>query len=361
MNEASFLMDVLEIYSPTGKENKLASFLKKKLNDFGFYVEVDEAGNVIARGGKGSTHVFLCGHLDTVPGYISVREKGGKIYGRGASDAKGPLCALLFGSLPFIESDKLKITLGFVTREEGDSLGINTIINKKEDYDYAIFGEPSGASRIAIGYRGRVGFWLKVKTEGGHAGSPWAHVSSLDVAFNAIELIRSLERKYKRDERYNSLSVTPTIFRSGNYHNVIPSKASVYFDVRIPPYLSCKEIMMSINEIAGKINSEKVKTKIIFDEPTEPYEININSVLVRAFQRAVILSLNQKPVFVRKTGTGDMNTFATNTNTESVTYGPGRSELSHTDKEYIDVDDYLNSIKVISEALKQISALSKVQ
>ena len=51
--------------------------------------------NIVATKGSGSPKILLCGHMDTVPGKIKVRKEGDYLYGRGASDAKAPLMAML--------------------------------------------------------------------------------------------------------------------------------------------------------------------------------------------------------------------------------------------------------------------------
>jgi [amino group carrier protein]-lysine/ornithine hydrolase len=100
------------------------------------------------------------------------------------------------------------------------------------------------------------------------------------------------------------------------------------------------------------------RVSVEFDEATEAYEADPNSTLVRSFQRAIILKLKDRPVFVRKTSSGDMNTFASATRAQCVTYGPADSKLSHTDGEAVSVEDCLNSIEVLTEALKQLERLS---
>ena len=60
----------------------------------------------------------------------------------------------------------------------------------------------------------------------------------------------------------------------------------------------------------------------------------------------------------RKTGTGDMNTFAHKKSAACVTYGPGLSRTSHTDGEMVHIRDYLGSIEVLKEAIHQLVALS---
>jgi acetylornithine/succinyldiaminopimelate/putrescine aminotransferase len=79
--------------------------------------------------------------------------------------------------------------------------------------------------------------------------------------------------------------------------------------------------------------------------------------LNRSLQRAILLKLKMKPILVRKTGTGDMSTFAHKKSAACVTYGPGLSRTSHTDGEMGQIKDYLGSIEVLKEAIRQLDAL----
>jgi acetylornithine deacetylase/succinyl-diaminopimelate desuccinylase-like protein len=92
-------------------------------------------------------------------------------------------------------------------------------------------------------------------------------------------------------------------------------------------------------------------------EPTEAYEVDGDSLLLRSLQRAIILLLKTRPGLIRKTSTGDMNTFARKKHTDCVTYGPGVSATSHTDSETVQVADYVNSIEVLKESFKQLVTL----
>ena len=96
---SDLLVDVLRVYSPTASEGRLASLIKSRMeSDFGYEnVQTDEAGNVAAEVGRGegSRTVLLCGHMDTVPGNLPVRVKDGRVFGRGAVDAKSALCAMI--------------------------------------------------------------------------------------------------------------------------------------------------------------------------------------------------------------------------------------------------------------------------
>ena len=84
------LYDLVRIYSPTGKEGKVADALMEKLADFSAdSVYKDSVGNVMAIFPGQGPRVLVCGHMDTVPGRLPVSRKDDIITGRGAVDAKG--------------------------------------------------------------------------------------------------------------------------------------------------------------------------------------------------------------------------------------------------------------------------------
>jgi LysW-gamma-L-lysine carboxypeptidase len=60
-------------------------------------------GNYFASVGSGGRTVMLVSHVDTVPGELRVKVYGGKVYGRGAVDAKGPLSAMLVEAAWWLE------------------------------------------------------------------------------------------------------------------------------------------------------------------------------------------------------------------------------------------------------------------
>ena len=351
------LLDSLKIYSPTTKESEVANFLAQVMEKTGYSkVRIDRAGNAIGEIGRGGLSLLLCGHMDTVPGNLPVRRTRDSIYGRGAADAKSPLCALLLAGSLAADSG-IRITFAGVTEEEGEGAGIEEIIRSARHFDYAVFGEPSGAKRITVGYRGRVSLHVTVKTEGGHAGSPWAHKSAFDEFSSILSRLRDYERtKRVPEDHFRSLSISPTLVHAGSYHNVVPSLCEATLDLRLPPSIKASTAIREIRSVAEK-SAEGVEVELRPGEPTEAYEAGANSTIVRAFQRAILLRLKAKPTMVRKTGTGDVNTFAHRRGTDCVTYGPGVSATSHTDSEVVQIKDYRDSIEVLKEAFSQLAAL----
>src|SRR5690554_2174869 len=147
------LTNLLGIYSPSGKEGEIADFIAKEMKKLGFQVGIDAVGNVIGTVGEGKPVIFLCGHMDTVVGIIPLRFEEGKIYARGAVDAKGPLAAMVMGAAQAAKDPDFKgrILVASVIEEEATSRGIRELIKEGIEADYAIFGEPSGVENITIG------------------------------------------------------------------------------------------------------------------------------------------------------------------------------------------------------------------
>ena len=177
MSEAAvrFLTNLLGIYSPSGKEEEIANFLAEKMEKMGYEVGIDAIGNVIGVMGEGEPVIFLCGHMDTVAGHMPLRIEEGKIFARGAVDAKGPLAAMVVAASAAAKEPgfKGKILVASVVEEEATSRGVRHLITQGIKADYAIFGEPSGVENVTIGYKGQIQLKIVIKTQTGHASTPW--------------------------------------------------------------------------------------------------------------------------------------------------------------------------------------------
>jgi LysW-gamma-L-lysine carboxypeptidase len=93
-NPVALLEQALRIPSVSGQEGEIAHFLVEQMRALGFDAYVDGAGNAVGAIGLGP-QIVLLGHIDTVPGVVPVRAEHGKLYGRGAVDAKGPFVAFI--------------------------------------------------------------------------------------------------------------------------------------------------------------------------------------------------------------------------------------------------------------------------
>ena len=97
---------------------------------------------------------MLLGHMDTVPGGVPVRCEAGRLYGRGAVDAKGPLAAMISAVAELGDFPGRIVVVGAVEEETPGSLGAMTIRATHPQPDVVVIGEPSGWSTVVLGYKG---------------------------------------------------------------------------------------------------------------------------------------------------------------------------------------------------------------
>jgi len=354
------LEKALKFYTPSLREKNLADFLADKCDDLGFRdIHTDDVGNIIATKGSGSPKILLCGHMDTVPGRIRVRKEGDYLFGRGSSDAKGPLIAMLFAAASAQEKTGTVIFVGAVD-EEGNATGIKSLTKDKPDVDYAIFGEPSGTNQITIGYKGRIAINLKINVEdSAHASAPWLaknaiHESSLFV--NEIKNV--LESGQENKKKGMMLTATLTEIKGGLSHNVTPRECDSTLDIRIPVGISCKSVEEKISKAVQEISKkQQVEAFYSIIDETEPFEAEHSSPLVRALTLGILDIEKNRPTLIRKTGTGDMNVIGNKLSIPVVTYGPGDPHAAHTIDEKISIDEYLRGIEVLKRTIQHLKRL----
>jgi LysW-gamma-L-lysine carboxypeptidase len=324
-----------------------------------FKVKVDDVGNVIGEVGTGKPEILLCGHMDTVPGYIPVRAADGKLYGRGAVDAKSSLAAMVLAANSVAEKvSSGKILVAGVVEEEKSGKGVKHLIKKGLSADYAIFGEPSGIENIVIGYKGSLRLKLICETQTGHSAAPWLFENAIEKAFEIWRIIRET-RFPNEDLNSHFYSVTSCLLQLKGGESAasnVPSKCEALIDMRIPPQLTCTQVYQEINSKVAQYQTvnPKVAVNMKIVDSAEAFETDKNNSLVKTLSSAIRKVRGKTPVLIRKTGTSDMNLLGNILKIPVVAYGPGDSSLDHTPNECISVEEYLGSIQVLQEALVKL-------
>lgn len=365
MNEyaVQLLTSLLKIYSPSGKEEEIRVFLADEMRRLGFSVQIDDVGNVIGEVGHGKPCVLLCGHMDTVPGYIPVRVVDDKLYGRGAVDAKACLAAMVVAGYMHARADPAgKIFVVGVVDEEGSSRGIKHLVERGIPADYAVFGEPSGVDGIIIGYKGCLHLKVTCETRTGHSAAPWLFENAIEKSFEIWREIRKLRLPQERPESpFYSVTSCLTKIEGGETASVVPSRCRIHLDIRVPPQLTCQQVLDGIGKLVKRYQAAnpEVMVKVEVESLTEPFESDKNSPIIRAFSWAIRKVRSKQPILLRKTGTGDMNVLGGAMKIPVVTYGPGDSRLDHMPNEHVEIQEYLDAIHVYREAVVRLGELYK--
>lgn len=334
-----FLYDLVKTPSLSTHEYLVAGVLRKQMKKLGLEAHIDSAGNVVSvPEEKTECDLLIFSHMDVVYPILEHKKTDKEIHGRGAVDAKGPLCALLHGYAEVKDKLAYKVVFAAVTEEEAtSSKGIRHLLTYVKPR-MALLGEPSNLNGITIAYKGRVVAKVTVKGKHSHAANPKDNpIDSL------LEYYQKCKSKFEFKTPYNSVTITPTYIKFGNKEalNVIPEAGTLILDIRFPP-------SVSLDEIKKVVSSDK-NVNVEFEEALPAAETDVNNPIARALIKS-IRDAKLKPRFVKKTGSCDMNVIAP-MGIPTVAYGPGDPNLDHMDDEHLKIDKYLKSIEIIKQAL----------
>lgn len=328
---ADVLLRLLRVYSPNGEERVLEDALIGIARGLGLEARSDSVGNVIA--GDEDARVALVGHYDTVPGELEV-EAGSEIRGRGAVDAKGPLASMLVAA----SLSKHPVMVAALVDEEGESRGALSLLERGIP-SYVIVGEPSNTRGVVVSYRGSARILIVCSGGGGHSSYPGG--SAVDKLLDALSYVRG----------YSSPGASLSIVRvcGGSSFSVLPRSAEAEVDLRFSNEGGAQVVL---RELRGLVGGD---CRIELKRVTEPVSVRPSDPVPRALVRA-ILSSGGRPELLRKYGTSDMNLLVGKVRSIAA-YGPGRSELAHTDEEAISVEELEFAVRVYLGAIEYLYSI----
>ena len=338
------LRELVAIPSPSCREAEAADFLTSWMATNAYDESfVDGAGNAVGVMGSGARQIVLLGHIDTFAGFPPVRLEGRLLYGRGAVDAKGPLCAFaVAASRAKLPDDFQVIVIGAVEEEAATSRGAHYALSQYQP-DFCVIGEPSQWDRITLGYKGRL--LLDWRWEGGLSHSAGEAPSPAE---RALRYWRGIEAYcHEFNEGITSLfaRLDASIRDINTWQEGVNGIAEMTIGFRLPPNVAAAQIASEFPAGGGAtVAARGAECAFRGDK---------NSALSRQFRRA-IRATGGTPRFVYKTGTSDMNIVGPRWDCPIVAYGPGDSALDHTPDEHIDLDDYLRAIEVLTSVLETI-------
>ena len=206
--------ELMSLSSVTPEDKGCQARLAELLAPLGFVCETIQSGDVTnlwARKGTAQPLVVFAGHTDVVPtGPLEKWQshpfqptlRDGRLYGRGASDMKTSIAAMVVACEEFTAAHpEHRGSIGFLitSDEEGPAIDgtvvvCNALKARGEQLDYCIVGEPTSAKTlgdmIKNGRRGTMSGKLTVKGIQGHIAYP-------QLARNPI-LSDMIERIYDR-------------------------------------------------------------------------------------------------------------------------------------------------------------------
>jgi len=238
----AFTLDLVRTPSPSGAEGDVATLVRAEMERLGYAVAVDELGNVVGTldAGRGPCVLFDA-HMDTVgvtdPTAWSADPAGevrdGRLYGRGSTDMKGPLAALIHGAAGAPLRAGRVVVSASIAEEMIE--GVATVaVARRVRPDVAVICEPS-SQRVVIGQRGRAELVVEIDGRPSHSSRPDLGVNAVDAMADVLRAARDLELPSHPQLGQAILVATDVISRPYPALSVLPDRCTVTFDRRTLP------------------------------------------------------------------------------------------------------------------------------
>ncbi|MCB8984087.1 MAG: [LysW]-lysine hydrolase [Ardenticatenaceae bacterium] len=349
-NPVEFLSELVAIESLSGEETAVAQFLAAHMAQLGLAAHIDGAGNAVGvreeggENGRITREIILLGHMDTVPGRVPVRVADGKVYGRGAVDAKGPLATfVLAAARAKLPPGTRLVVIGATEEEAATSKGARFAATRYRP-DMCIIGEPSGWDGVTLGYKGRVLIDYAYSQPMSHTAGQASGAAETGIAW--LNQFTSYIAAYNQTRPRLFDQLLPSIRDIHTGSDGLTNTINIKLGVRLPPEFDVAGLGTAVREMAGRASLRFYGHEAAFQSTRQ-------TPLARAFNRA-IRQAGAKPTFKLKTGTSDMNVVGPIWQCPIVAYGPGDSSLDHTPEEHVVVDEYLQAIDVLQHVLEVI-------
>jgi [amino group carrier protein]-lysine/ornithine hydrolase len=348
LDPVALLDELLRVPSVTGSTAAAAAHLVGRTRDAGFDSRVDSSGNVVMRWGDGAatSAVLLLGHLDTVSGEIPVRREGGRLCGRGAVDAKGPLAAAL-AAVAALPVEGAPVTVVAACDEEGPSLGAQHLRRRAAPSALVVL-EPSGWDTITTGYRGCVRLTARIERPSAHHASAEPAAADRLVAALAILQQRLGSRggalSHDGVRAVDSIQLRINALRTGEHADTEVAHAAV--ELRLPSGIPVDSTLRTVTEALGD-------ARIEVESACEAVSVARSNAVVRRLARA-ITGAGGRPRYTTKTGTCDLNVVLPAWECDAAVYGPGDCSLDHTPHEAIDIEELRRGSVVLRSALQSL-------
>jgi acetylornithine deacetylase len=281
------LRRLIDIYSPSGKEEEILAFLHGYLKRQGLPVirqPVDECRyNLVVVPPGREVQVALIGHLDTVAAYdfdhYGCEEQGDLVQGLGAADMKGGCAAIVEAYLSMWQEKASwpPMALALLVGEEEDGDGAERFA-REFHFPWAIIGEPTEL-RPCLSHYG----YLEIQLT---ARGPRLHASLANRRQNPVQSMLSLLlriTRYLEKERpeavYNIRDLLST--RAGF---VVPDWCEAWIDIHLPPRVPIGDITQDLEGILSHARKEnpKLEATIRFTNIHTGYELPDKAPVVEA-------------------------------------------------------------------------------
>ncbi len=391
----ALLQKLVRIPSVTGEEGEIQNFIADRLRGLGLEPDVWESDweelkkhpeyvpvtrgyegrpNVVAviKGTGGGRSLLLNGHTDTVPNGprdawerdpLSAALVDGRIYGRGASDMKSGVAAIITAAECFMAAGlkpKGDVILDFVVDEELSGHGTLDTILRGYTADAGICCETS-ENAVQPGCIGRIWFEILIKGKPAGIQRRYQGVNAIDLGYKIVQAVADLEKKRLETVSHplypNIIDAIPCMvgsFEAGSFPSAFPDTCLLKGSLATVPgedHDAAKQSLVDqVREAAEadpwmKDHPPEVKFVGYYAEAAA---IDENHPIVQTVAANYKEVSGKEPEISGRQGAADtrfLNGFA---GIPTVIFGPGPTTQMHANNEWVAVDDLIDAAKVLA-------------
>ena len=333
---------------PGSQYEECARMLIDELNRLGFNDVRSEGACILASAGSGSRTLYFSGHYDVVPAQsrdqFQPRVEGPNLFGRGSSDMKSGLAAMIYAATAARDEGLLKsgrIGIVLVPDEEtagprgSRDLAARGILGK--DGIGMLTPEPTGGV-VWNANRGAITLRATMCGKTAHVGRQFEGVNAFERALPAIARLAEIKKEVElRETQYN---IAPVAARKsilllggrsegGTNFNVTPDRFSFTIDRRINPEENLEEETGRLHDTLSEFEIETLQ-----HEPAEA--TSAGDPLGRSLSRHILSVTGKEAAFEMCPGLLETRWYAAR-GIPAFAYGPGLLTVSHGPNEFVPI------------------------
>lgn len=370
--------DLVRAESLAGREADAAAVAERWMRQLGYdQVYVDEYGSVVGRilGPEPGPRLHFDGHLDTVPATalehwqhapFAADLAGDQIWGRGATDMKGPLAAMICAAA-FVPRERLRGTLtvsASVAEEELEGPALNAIL-ARHGADAVIIGE-STLLGVCTGHKGRAGIRVTSFGRPAHSSVPHAGDNAVYHMVEAIARLRAITPPADPSLGAGVMELVEIVSSPYPGTSIVPDRCAARWDRRLVRGETPESVLAGIRAALDGLEQVQVEyldvtvpcytgAQLRGSDFHPAWQIAPDSPLARAALASVAAVLGEPrttTVQYCTNGSGSAGELGIPT----IVLGPGDPALLHVIDEHISLEQLLQGVAVYQALIERVAS-----